>query len=336
MKRVVFSALLVLSAWADSHAAHAALLTLAENGRSSYSIYLDAAAPSSVKTAAGELQRVLKVSTGADLPIVNVPKSPVICLGGNAAARDAGVSVEGLAEESFRIVNKGGNLYIVGKDTPDGERTAEGGFSRGTQFGVYTSLEKYVGVRWLMPGEVGEEIPVHERLAIPEMDFTQSPAFLFRQINVGNRTPVVQEWLTRHKVSGFSTPANTACSRLVFDTHSWVWYVSEETLKEHPEYRAVRGDRDKYCTTNPGLVRAFADGVIRWLDEHPDRHMASISSSDGGGFCECDNCRSYTEKDPHGKISYTPLLLKFYNDVARLVAEKYPDRLLGAYAYYNY
>ena len=29
----------------------------------------------------------------------------------------------------------------------------------GTEFGVYEFLERYVGVRWLMPGPDGEDVP---------------------------------------------------------------------------------------------------------------------------------------------------------------------------------
>ena len=139
--------------------AHAAPLTLVSSGRSEYRIVCAADAPTSVKTAAAELQRVLAAATGVALPIGADAVAPMICLGANAAARAAGLSVDALPEEAFRIEMKGPNLYILGRDTPDGQRTAAGGFSRGTEFGVYEFLERMVGVRWLMPGADGEEIP---------------------------------------------------------------------------------------------------------------------------------------------------------------------------------
>ena len=44
-----------------------------------------------------------------------------------------------------------------------------------------------------------------------------------------------------------------------------------------------------------------------------------------------------TEKDPvFGKISRTPLILKFYNDVAGIVAREFPDCKLGGLIYSHY
>jgi hypothetical protein len=43
-----------------------------------------------------------------------------------------------------------------------------------------------------------------------------------------------------------------------------------------------------------------------------------------------------TEKDPHGNRSVTLLVLKFYNDVAKLVGRQLPDRVLCGYVYGEY
>ncbi|HZK62074.1 MAG TPA: hypothetical protein VFC41_08345 [Anaerovoracaceae bacterium] len=43
--------------------------------------------------------------------------------------------------------------------------------------------------------------------------------------------------------------------------------------------------------------------------------------------------RALTEKDPEGNISYIPLVLKFYNDVARIVGKEFPDHKPGGYIY---
>jgi len=299
-------------------------------------IYFDPKAPESVRIGARELQRAIRMSTGATVPFSDKPGAPMICLGDNEAARAAGVLAAQLPEENYVIVTKGGNLYIAGRDTPDGQRTALMGFSRGTQFGVYTFLEKVVGARWLMPGEAGEVIPRRDSLAVEEMNLREGPSFQFRQLHVGNRTLVVQEWLTRHKVSGFSHLSNTACSRLVMDTHSWPWYFTKDTFKQHPEIVAVSGDDNKVCTSQPAAATLAAEGVLKWLEERPGWTQASLSPSDGGGFCMCAKCKALLEKDWHGKDSHTPAILKFYNDVARLVAAKRPDVTLNGYVYYNY
>lgn len=314
----------------------AAERVVATGGRSDYAIACDPAAPATVKRAAEELRRVLAAATGATLDLAQAPRRPVLWLGAGAPARQAGIDPEQLPWEGYRIVTRGADVLIVGRDTPDGQRTPEGGFSRGTEFGVDEFLERVVGVRWLLPGEVGEDIPRQATLSVPDLDLTGRPAFLFRQVNVGNRTPVVQQWLTRNRVSGFSTLANTACSRLVFDTHSWAWNLPEEVVAQHPEFRAVRGERNKFCTSNLEAVELFAASVGKWLDQRPQWWMGSLSPSDGQSFCECERCRADYEQDWFGHVSVTPRLLKFYNEVARRVARTHPNRKLGAYVYGSY
>lgn len=322
---------------------------LADGGASEWVIYRAADAVGSVQLAAEEIQRVLRLSTGAGLPIVDTPASRMICLGDNESSRQAGVSAEGLAADAFRIRTVGGNLYIVGKEHPDDRPPWIGWTRRGTLHGAYEFLERVVGVRWLMPGEVGEDIPSHKKLELSELDLEETPDFPVRalqdvrqELPKGHPEPrMVFRWLVRQKM-----PSKQFDGWKLSWGHSWNDYVTEEQLAEHPEWRALRdtGERYvparhaavKYCTTTPGLVQAFADGVMARLEAKPDRLSASISPSDGGTFCRCANCLPYINDDPHGWASQSRLILKFYNDVAAIVAERYPERQLPGYIYYNY
>jgi len=324
-------------------------LTLVSGGRSAYVIYREAGAPPSVKLAAEEMQRVIRLSTGVEIPIESKPADRMVCLGDNGAAREMGFDVHGLPDDAFLIVTKGSNLYIVGKDTPDPPRW-KGWTSKGTLFGTYEFLERVVGVRWLLPGKWGEEIPKHANLSVPPMAVKESPDFALRLLtNVQEKRPpkdkrpsAAARWLLRHKI----VPQTEG--RKIQQGHSWDDYVSEEMVKAHPEYLAAsartgnprifprRYKAVKFCTSNEELVRVFTEGVMQSLAKHPWLRCASISPSDGGAFCRCPKCQARVTKDPHGRPSYTLLILDFYNRVARKVRERYPDRLLGGLVYYNY
>ncbi len=89
---------------------------IADSGQSDWVIYCEPDAPQSVLLAADELQRIVRESTAAKLPIVNDPERPMICLGDNAASRAAGVTADDLPDDGFRIRAVDGNLYIVGAD----------------------------------------------------------------------------------------------------------------------------------------------------------------------------------------------------------------------------
>ncbi len=324
-------------------------LTLAEGGRSAYSIYREAAGPPSVLRAAQELQRVIKAATGAELPIVDQPASPMICLGDNGSSRAAGMDADKLPDDTFRWLAQGGNLYIAGKDLPNDQPPYYGWTSLGTLYGTYHFLESVVGVRWLMPGDVGEEIPHSEALTIEATDVQLGPHFPLRYLvdvqdsrpgaDKGPNTP--REWLDRQKMPW------PHAGRKIGHGHAWDDYLKPEDWQAHPEWMAMDAEgkrRDftarpagvKYCTTNPQLVQAFAAGVIGRLDAHPAWKSASISPADGGDFCLCPECRKLHTTDPHGRRSVVMNILTFYNAVAKIVAQKHPDRPLGGYVYYNY
>src|SRR5690606_11024692 len=118
-------------------------------------------------------------------------------------ATAADVTIQGIAEEGFRILTRNGNLYILGLDTaarigppndswgwrsdnaeyqlqpdiPGPQLTKDGGFSNGTANGVYTFLEDYLGVRLLMPGEFGRDVPHKSTFEVPDIDRVEAPAF---------------------------------------------------------------------------------------------------------------------------------------------------------------
>ena len=110
-----------------STATQAQPLTLARAGRTAYSILHAPDAPSTVRGAALELQHYLHAVSGALPQTVTEPGEPVISLGDTSLAREAGLSAADIPLEGFRIVTRGPNVFILGPDTADGERTPRGG-----------------------------------------------------------------------------------------------------------------------------------------------------------------------------------------------------------------
>ncbi|MBM3858210.1 MAG: DUF4838 domain-containing protein [Verrucomicrobia bacterium] len=314
-----------------------ATFTIAENGQARCVIYHPADAPLTVKEAAIELRRVLKKATGADLPIVKEPRSPMIGMG----TTDAGIP-----EEGFRIETRNGNLFIVGHDSTDGA-------SNGTWFGAMEFLERFVGVRWLLPGDAGEDVPEHRTLRIPATTLRGAPDFAYRSLPYLNHSQqVVPEWAKRMRVTtqGMSRPN---CALTLNHSHFWESAFDAATLAAHPEFLAlIKGVRRqpsksdartfKLCTTNPELVRAFAGRVCAVIEKNPQKRHFSLSPSDGDGWCECAKCRAldepcdWTGSKQYGGVSLTRRILTFYNAVARLVREKHPDKQLCGYIYARY
>lgn len=309
-------------------------------GRSSkHCIYHAPDAPSSVRLAAEELKQYVAKATGVVLAVLNrasPPACPLISLGENAATRAAGFGLNALSLEGYLIATRGDNLYIVGPDTPDGQRTKQGGVSTGTLNGVYTFLEDYVGVRWLMPGEIGEHVPNRDRIVVPDLNRTDAPAFASRRLEyVQNDHPLVKEWLRRQK-QGYSLYLRHG--------HSWSYVIPASAYEQHPDWfpmlNGVRpppvGDRYKLETTNPGLVQAFAEKIIDEFNKRPEIYTTSISPTDSGDWSASPESKILYDKDFQGQKSVTPLVLDFYSKVARTVGRVAPDRKVCGYIYSDY
>ena len=313
----------------------AAPVQLVRDQGSELVIYHDDAAPSSVAMAASELQEYLYKVSGAKLAIVGEPRRPMICLGENAASRAAGLSVENIPLEGFRIVVKAGSIYILGPDTAEGQRTPSGGTSTGTRNGTYAFIEQFLGVRWLVPGRNGDYVPKSTSITAAETDLVDAPFFLNR------RVPYTQQG--RREVKRWWARQRLGWSLYLIHGHNWRRTIPASHFDEQPEWFPERGGvrvpptgRYKLCTTNAGLVRAYADATIAYFDRNPQATCYSLSPSDSAGYCECEKCSALYETDPNGNRSVTPAILTFYNDVARLVARKHPHKLLAGYVYAAY
>ncbi|NUQ00024.1 MAG: DUF4838 domain-containing protein [Armatimonadetes bacterium] len=311
----------------------AAPLELVLNGRSRYAVYLPASAPATVKSGAADLVAYLKRISGAELPLVDQPREPMIALGDSPAAAAAGITCGDLPLEGYRLVTRGLNLYILGPDTADGAQTPQGGTSAGTRNGIYAFLEQ-LGVRFLMPGPQGDFVPRQLHLTVPEMDRRDAPFFLNRRVPYTQQgRSDVQQWWARQRLGH---------SLALHHGHNWT-AIPTEAYKEHPEWFAMRGGvrvppvgRYKLCVTQPGLHEAFAQAAIRFFDANPSATCFSLSPADSAGWCECEPCRALYEQDPNGDLSITPAILTFYNEIAKKVAVKYPEKVLAGYVYAAY
>lgn len=328
-------------------AAHADPLVLCDNGASNYEIVVLPEAGKVAQFAATELQKFVAQSTGVKLPIVTVvsPDRDHLFLGANGVSATCGVKADELQPEGFHLRTVGRDIHLVGKDTAGDPTRVLTNYpcQTGTLTAVYEFLERFVGVTFCWHDDLGTIVPPHQRVVIPDTDLTQAPAYEYRMLGYG---PEGQETFLFGRRLRLGHPIS------VQHWHNWANILPAEKYgQEHPEYFAlVKGERQaryylghhggQVCTSNPAVVDIFVRAALDFFKANPDRDMFSLSPNDGGGFCECDNCRALDAgqflADPPGQPVLTDRMLHFYNQIAERVAAVYPNKLLGAYAYSTY
>lgn len=227
----------------------------------------------------------------------------------------------------------------------------------GTCNAVYTFLQGCLGVRWLWPGEDGEDVLQQSTIAFEPFLYRYHPQFRqragvfnFSQLNRRGEGHSA-EWLRKQRLQldSLRVPAYHAFS---------TWW--EKYHEEHPEWFALQpdgtrsgwpGERGaKLCEANPEVWAQWLKQVENDLAIDPNQTVFNATANDGGaqGFCVCENCRAWDpEEGPmvryvwdgtsREEVAQSDRHLTFANHLGRLLKEKYPDKdyKLCIFAYGN-
>ena len=170
--------------------------TLIELKPGNFAILIPPKASKVIQFAASELQTVLSQAMGTKVPVVSTPQSGKhhLRLGMTPEAVKAGLDPAKLARDGFYIRTAGKDVFIAGVDDPAKNPALEikrgGGwamlYEHGTIFAVYDFLERFAGVRFYFPGELGTIIPKRTTLALPEINIVERPDFTVRSYSAFN------------------------------------------------------------------------------------------------------------------------------------------------------
>ncbi len=350
-----------------------AQIAIANDGKSAVSIVVPTGAPVSIQNAAQELQVCIKLATGAKLPLLKEDEQnagPFVSLGSTKQAKAAGISSDGMTDESFRLVTKAGNLYIIGPDTPEGGWTSKNGTSNGTAHGIYTFLEDYLDVRWLMPGDLGRDVPSKRAFTLGALDRVETPLFDTRTLSHLNGYANASQ---RNNSRAWGDRLKLGRATFWEYDHNWLQTINrgfggekssdinsdavKKAYQEHPEWFAMNknGKREyprdtaaKLETTNPELIEWFAGQAIATLKASKRPIAFSLSPSDGYAWSESPESRALYEEFPdyalqghkeqalRGIPATSSLIVKWYQDVAQIVEKEYPEGRLTGYLYSSF
>lgn len=227
-----------------------------------------------------EMTNFLSRVLGAPVPLVDAPTTGrvSIVLGTNSLSLAAGVDVGGLPTDGFvcKVVSPG-RIYLAGDDNCRygpataiklGQNKVVQNNVRGTLNAAYDFLERFAGVRFYFPGEIGTIAPRRDSLSVPCGERRVAPAFVVRKLHMladgawyeGDTTNNYYYKKCPQKVLAWMRlrlqSAEVPCSH----GQTMFWHP-ERFAATHPEYFQMRKDGTR-CTN---LLERVADCRNRQL-----------------------------------------------------------------------
>ena len=214
--------------------------------------------------AAEELCTYLKKILGVDIPIVAepIPGRHSFFIGISTYSKQAGIKDEDLCRDAYIIKTLDGDIYVLGRDEAgidERQNQARGGIwaqlhERGSLFGVYEFLERFAGVRFYFPGEIGTFIP-QKAITVPQVDIYDRPDFEARNVSIYSG-----QWEDEKKIKPYPYDSSVSPeknhyyatlrlqSKYVPNCHGMALLGHVHRFgKSHPEYFALRSDGRRYC-----------------------------------------------------------------------------------------
>lgn len=203
-------------------------------------------------------------------------------------------------------------------------------------FNAVCGFLRDLGVRWYMPGEIGEVLPATKTIALPKIDRTVVPDFPMRILNF--RASVyghdAMMWGFRLGVrQPFGRQAAHGLDRM---THN------EYTLTHHPDWFALYGGKrhvqpglrlHQLCYSNEELFREAVQFARAQFD-HYDMDVVSIMPPDGyTAICQCELCEGKESPELGYRGSLSNYVWDFVNRVAKEVGRTHPDKKISNCAY---
>lgn len=248
------------------------------------------------------------------------------------------------------------HLVIAGRDRWDPERMeAMVGREKvtgkqqeyGTINAIYTFLQDHLGVRCFWPGELGEDVPKSERLAIrlplndrhhPQI---RSRGGVFNFSRLGNQGyGKSHEWTQRQRLQLDSLEMEGG--------HGFGdWW--DRYHEKYPEIFALQPDgtrsgfpnphNAKLCASNPKVWDLWLEDVAADLADDPNRTVFNASPNDGwaSGHCVCENCTAWDHPDGEPRLfnwskrnelrpATSDRDVTFANKLGELLKQKYPGK----------
>lgn len=203
---------------------------------------------------------------------------------------------------------------------------------RGSYNGVCDFL-RGLGVRWFMPGELGEVIPKRPSIKLPKVDRTVHPDFQIRTSNLrfGIHDDQAVMWSMR---LGIRPAAGIGWAHGLNGVTR-----TKEMREKHPECYALyagRRHQEKQCLSSPELLKQTV-ARARMMFDHFNAKVVSVQPADGyTSLCQCHLCKGKDQPEREYRGRMANYVWGFTIRVANEIAKTHPDRMISQMAYNLY
>ena len=286
-------------------------MTICGNDISLYKIICSDKTYASEAESARNLAEYIEKTTGVSVPIFtdSEPEGGYEIIVGRTNREESGaytIPREKYEYEGYRILTAGNKLVIAGAER------------RGTMYGVYDFLEKFLGWRFYTP-EIERTVLSGDAVIPADTDIEKIPVFEYRDIDwVYARDP---KYATKVHVNG---PYRDYPEKYGGNLS---WAGGEHNIGQFFELEDTK--RSQPCLTDPVAVQKALDNIDKYLAKHPDVDIFEISQCDNQDYCTCDRCRAVDEEEGN----HAGTVLRFINLVSDTFREKYPKLHIETFAY---
>jgi len=377
----VICACLAVSIYAET------AITLVRDGVPTSVVVLSAKPTRPARVAAQELIHYVAKMTGAKLPLAlanAIPKAHRdlnrVLIGESQLTKALGLKNSDFQEQEYLIEMRGRTLILMGRDAEEfGEISYEKNglwpglghnqayfLPMGSLYAVHTFLEAQCGVRWYLPGEIGEVCPKSDRLEVSDVRIRTRPWTRYRWssrqayrepfhfygyarpdklVRVPTRDMTL--WMLRMKIGGGRYACNhslTSYQNRFAEEHPEWWKEGKPTRAfPHPDY------------ANPDLIKQVCQDALDYFDgrfpkgTYPDGsrimgsgdYFAAMPLDGRKNLIWSDAAEKMRNRDPDVQSGFScgwasDFVFNMVNQVARAVGQKHPDKWVTCCAYGPY
>ena len=244
-------------------------------------------------------------------------------------------------------------------------------------YGIYDYAERFCGWSFFEPGRDNFDASRIKKLPENGIIFKAQKPLLKRrgfiqEFPFDEETPDLLDWMAKNKLNYLLTwmkyydalpddLKQAALDRgiaIESGHHNFdYWIPGKKYGSTNPEFFAEIGGKrispsgnselllsEQLCTTNPALRAEIVRRMVEYCDAHPEIKTISLIPNDGFGWCECENCSKFYDKNSKGDFysvsAHVYRANDIYHDMIKEISarlhELRPDIRLTFCAYVNY